>query len=72
MVGVKEARYSKYYALVTEEECLLQEMDTILDKLFYKSPKRLMATLVQHEDFSKDDLNEIKNLIAALEEKTDD
>ena len=68
-VGVKDARYSQYYALVTEDDCLLQEMNAILDKFFYRSPRRLMATLVRHEEFTKDDIEAIETLLAAIKEK---
>ena len=68
VIGVKVERYNKYYALVTEEECLLEEMNSILDRLFYSSPKKLMATLVKYEKFSDEDLEEIKNLLNDIEE----
>lgn len=69
VVGVKEARYNQYYALVSEDECLLQEMNSFLDKFFYKSPQKLMATLVKHENFSKEDIEEIEALLLSIKEK---
>ena len=71
VIGVKEERYNKYYALVSEEECLLEEMNSILDRLFYSSPKKLMATLVKHEKFSDEDIDEIKSLLKEIEEKSE-
>lgn len=70
VIGAKEARYNQYYALVSEEECLLDEMDTILKRFFYSSPKRLMATLVKHEDFSDTDLHELEKLLFEIKEKS--
>jgi BlaI family penicillinase repressor len=71
VVGVKEMRYNKYYALVSEDECLTQEMGTILSKFFYKSPKRLMTTLVKNENFSKDDIMDIENLLKAIKDDSE-
>jgi BlaI family penicillinase repressor len=69
VVGAKQARYNQYYALVSEQECLLEEMDSILKRFFYSSPKRLMATLVKHEQFSDSDLSELETLLSEIREK---
>lgn len=71
VVGVKEARYSQYYPLVSEDECLLGEIDSILSKLFYKSPQKLVATLARHEDFTKEDIKEIEKLLSEIKESTE-
>jgi BlaI family penicillinase repressor len=68
-IGAKQARYSQYYALVSEEECLLEEMDSILKRFFYSSPKKLMSTLVKHEQFSDEDLSELETLLSEIREK---
>ena len=70
VVGAKEERYKQYFALVSEEECLLEEMDSILKRFFYSSPKRLMATLVRHENFSDADLSELEKLLSEIREKS--
>lgn len=69
VVGIKEARYNRYFALVSEDECLLHEMNSFLNKFFYKSPQKLMATLVKHESFSKEDIKEIEALLLSIKEK---
>lgn len=69
-VGAKQARYNQYFALVSEEECLLEEMDTILKRFFYSSPKRLMATLVKYEHFTDADLSELETLLSEIKEKS--
>lgn len=69
-VAAKEARYSKYYALVSEEACLVQEVDSILKKFFYSSPKRLMATLIKHEDLTQSDIEEMENLLKEIKERS--
>ncbi len=68
-VSYKEARFYKYYPLVTEKECLKAEMKDILNKFFYSSPQKLMATLVESEDFSKDDISELEKLLKQIKEK---
>ncbi|MCK5129867.1 MAG: BlaI/MecI/CopY family transcriptional regulator [Clostridiales bacterium] len=62
-VSYVEARYYKYYPLVTEKECLKEEMNEILNKLFYSSPKKLMVTLVENENFTDEDLSELQKLL---------
>jgi len=69
IVGVEEARYCKYYPLVSESVCLKIEMSSILQKFFYRSPKKLMMTLVEQEDFTKEDIEEIENLLATIKDK---
>lgn len=66
VVGAIDGRYAKYYALVSENECLLQEINSILDKFFYQSPKKLMATLVKNEKFSDDDIKDIEELLESI------
>lgn len=62
-VSFIEARYYKYYPLVSEQECLKEEMNQILERLFYSSPKKLMAALVENENFTDDDLSELEDLL---------
>jgi len=69
VVGVKEARYYKYYSKLSEDECLMSEMDSILKRFFYSSPNKLMATLVKHEDFDEESLKELEKLITEIKEK---
>jgi BlaI family penicillinase repressor len=69
VVGIKEARYYKYYALVPEEECLQGEIDSILKRFFYSSPNKLIATLIKHQDFDNESLDELEKLIDEIREK---
>jgi len=71
VIGVEQARYSKYYPLVSEDECLLEKIDSILSKLFYKSPQKLVATLAKHENFTKEDIKEIEKLLNEIKESTE-
>lgn len=68
-VSYHEARYYKYYPIVTEEECLKHEMNDILRRLFYSSPKKLMATLVENENFTDDDLSDIEELLQDIKKR---
>ena len=68
-VSFIEARFYKYYPLVTEEECLKEEINQILENLFYSSPKKLMATLVESESFTEDDLSELENLLDSIRKR---
>jgi BlaI family penicillinase repressor len=68
-VSYKEARFYKYYPLVTERECLKAEMKDILNKFFYSSPQKLMATLVESEDFTQNDITELEKLLNQIKDK---
>lgn len=68
-VGAKDERYSKYYPLVSEGECLQKEMTTILNRFFYSSPKNLMTTLVKNESFKEDDIKELEKLLSEIKEQ---
>ena len=71
-VSFIEARFYKYYPLVTEKECLKEEMNQILENLFYSSPKKLMTTLVESESFTEDDLSELENLLDSIRKRGND
>jgi BlaI family penicillinase repressor len=62
-VSFHEARFFKYYPIVTESECLKEEMKEILDRLFYSSPKKMMVALVENENFNDEDLSEIERML---------
>lgn len=66
-----EARFYRYYPLVSEEECLKNEMTDMLNRLFYSSPKKLMATLVENENFSDHDLIELESLLEDIKKRGD-
>jgi BlaI family penicillinase repressor len=68
-VSFHEARYYKYYPIVTEEECLKDEMNDILNRLFYSSPKKLMATLVENESFTDKELSDIEDLLQDIKKR---
>lgn len=70
-VSYHEARYYKYYPIVTEKECLKHEMNDILKRLFYSSPKKLMATLVANENFTENDLSDIEDLLKDIKKRGD-
>jgi BlaI family penicillinase repressor len=65
-VSFHEARFFKYYPIVTEKDCLKEEMKEILDRLFYSSPKKMMVTLVENEKFSDEDLSEIERMLSDI------
>lgn len=64
-----EARYYRYYPLVDEKKCLKEEMNKILEYLFYSSPKKLMVTLIENENFNNDDILQIEELLKSIKEK---
>lgn len=70
-VNFQEARYFKYYPLVTEKECLNKEVKEIIKSKFYSSPKKLMATLVESEDLTLDDIDEVMDILKGIKKRID-
>jgi len=70
ILGVEEARFSKYYSLVSEDECLLEEIYSILSRIFYKSPQKLVATLAKHENFNRKEIEQIEKLLNDIKENS--
>jgi BlaI family penicillinase repressor len=70
-LSYEEYRYYHYYALVTEDMCLKNEMTSLLKHIFHSSPAKLVATLVETEDISHDDIDEIVHLLEDIKRKKD-
>lgn len=71
-VGYHEARYFRYYPLVSEKECLKEELHHFMSRLFKDSPGKLMAALVESGELSSDDIEEISAMLESLRAKGSD
>lgn len=52
-----------YSAAVEKENCIKQETQLLLDKVFQGSVKNLIANFIKNEKLTKNDIKEIRDLI---------
>ena len=65
----RSTRTNYYTALVTEEEYKLTESETLLERLYNKSAKNLIACLYQGKKMSKENIKELREYLDSLEEE---
>lgn len=63
----KEASLNQYYPLVSQEECMREETNSFLEKVYDGSLHLLIANFVKNKYLSPKEIQELKNL---LDEKT--
>ena len=66
VLTVKEKRY---FPLITQEQALEQESDTLLARVSSRSIGRMMAMMAQKADLSEDDKQALTALFASLDGK---
>lgn len=59
----KEAGLNQYCPLVTQEECMREETNSFLKKVYGGSLQLLLANFVNNENLSPKELQELKNLL---------
>ncbi|MDF2537972.1 MAG: hypothetical protein K0S76_993 [Herbinix sp.] len=59
----KENTYYKYYAAVSEDECVKEETKTFLDKCFNGSLNMLLTNFIKEEKLSEEDIDELQALL---------
>lgn len=64
----KESRFFRYYPLVDQQDCVLQETESFLDRVFGGSPAKMIAALTGSGKLSKEDCAEIEAMIAQMKE----
>ena len=61
----EEGRLYLYYPLVAEDECIKAESKSFLNRVFGGALKPMLVTFLQEEKLSKDDIEELKQLLEA-------
>lgn len=64
----KEGMSYIYSAAVQPDQVRFSLIDRLIDKVFQGSPKDLVQTLVQSENLTEEERNEIKKLIDSMED----
>lgn len=65
-IAYHESRYFKYYPIVEKDEAIKSEMDDVIGRIFDSSPKKLLLNLVENEEFSKQDIEELKSVLNSI------
>jgi len=59
----KEVSPNQYYSLVSQEECMREETNSFLQKVYGGSLHLLIANFVKNENLSPKEIQELKNLL---------
>ena len=65
----KDTRFFRYYPLVDESDCVLQETESFLDRVFDGSPAKMIAALTGSGRLSRKDCDEIEAMLRAMREE---
>lgn len=64
----KDSRFFRYYPLVEEDRCVLEETESFLQRVFDGSPARMIAALTGSGRLSKKDCAEIEAMLEKMKE----
>jgi BlaI family transcriptional regulator, penicillinase repressor len=59
----KESSLNQYYPLVLQEECMREETNSLLKKVYGGSLHLLLANFVKNENLSQKEIQELRNLL---------
>ncbi|MGN0154905.1 MAG: BlaI/MecI/CopY family transcriptional regulator [Lachnospiraceae bacterium] len=61
----------QYYPKVKREEAALAETESLLERVYKGSVSMMMSTLVKKKEFSREEIEELYDILKGLEEKND-
>lgn len=61
----------QYYPKVKREEAALAETESLLERVYRGSVSMMMSTLVKKKQFSREEIEELHDILNELEEKND-
>lgn len=59
----KEGKAYKYFSLLSKDECIKKERENFIYKVFKGSKQEFITNFIKSEDFSKDEIDELRKLI---------
>ncbi len=72
LIGYKEEGKTKYFfPKVRKEEVVVQETRDFLQRIYDGSIGMMMSALVQQNDLSKEDIQELQEILKAAEQESD-
>lgn len=66
IIAYQDGRFFKYYPIIEKSEAVKLEVDNVIERVFDSSPKNLMMNLVEHENFTKEDIEDLKKLLDSM------
>ena len=57
----------KYFANISEEECIQEETKSFIDRIYEGSFKNMISAFVKTNNISKSEIQEVRDLLDALE-----
>lgn len=66
IISYHDGRHFKYYPMVEKSDAIKVELDDMIDRVFESSPKELMINLVENENFTKEDIEDLKKLLNSI------
>ena len=61
----------QYYPMLKREEAALAETESLLERVYKGSVSMMMSTLVKKKQFSREEIEELHDILNELEEKND-
>lgn len=65
----KSSRFYRYYPIANQEECVQEETQSFLNRVFDGSPVKMIAALTGSGSLSEQDCREIEAMLAKLKER---
>lgn len=68
----KDRRFYRYYPLADQQDCLLEETQSFLNRVFEGSPAKMIAALTGSGKLSRRDCEEIEAMLRTMKEAKED
>lgn len=67
----KEGKEYYYFSIVSEEECIREESDSFLNKVFNGSLNSMVVNFVKSQKLTRDEINELKSILENSQSKAE-
>ncbi len=64
----KEHRFYRYYPIADQQDCIAQETQSFLDRVFEGSPTKMIVALTDSGKLTREDCDEIEAILARMKE----
>ena len=62
----------RYYANITKDECVQEEMHSFISRIFDDSPSRFIATLINDKEIDESEREEILKILSKFKDESQD
>lgn len=64
----KQHRFYRYFPIANEADCVMEETQSFLDRVFEGSPAKMIAALTGSGKLTREDCQEIEGMLARMKE----